>query len=320
MTDTAQFTQFVPYTDLQLEGAGFINPRTSTALDKASLEELTKSIKADGLRAPLVVHKLMDGSVEKLKYIIVSGQRRYKALEKIHADMFPEGIPCIVRENMDLLAAQVEALGDNIQRGDLSSYEITVAMEALIDGGMAQKDISKRLCKSPAWVSRYLGAAKKACAELREAWKGNTVPQDVILDLAELPKDKQPEALAEVIAERASGGKTAAGAASKKAKGKAKAAKAAKAEKGKKGKKPKAPKADDAPDKLSTKDGRYYATQLKAATKKNEPYAAGVRDGIMLFLGELTIDEIFNDKEVTRVMKEFLKSQEKPEEDEGDDE
>jgi ParB/RepB/Spo0J family partition protein len=287
-------SEVIAYEDLQLEGAGFVNPRNKTGLDKASLLALSAAIEEGGLMYPLIVHRLTKD--DETINVVVGGQRRYKAigllLDADKGKAFKDGIPCNVREGETTpLDAEIDALMDGVQREDLSSFEQAEAMANLKTRGMAQKDIATRLKKSPAWVSRFLTAHEKAAPPLVRAWREGKLPADTVLDLATLPAEEQEAAVTEQLSDRSDGGKR--GAAKGRKKAKAKAAKA-------KGK-----PAKDESAWLSRADIRDFADKMKA-TPKEAKYAQGFRDGLMFMMGEIGVAEI--GKEVVAVLKEYEKA------------
>jgi ParB family transcriptional regulator, chromosome partitioning protein len=95
-------------------------PRTS--MDEGRIDELARSIRANGIIQPIVVRKAGAG------YEIVAGERRWRASQR--AGLLK--VPIVVRETPDdhLLAA---ALIENIQREDLNPMEEAAAYRRLSD-------------------------------------------------------------------------------------------------------------------------------------------------------------------------------------------
>lgn len=112
------------------------NPRR--AMDEQELEELTESIREQGILQPLVVTP----AGEDGHYLVVVGHRRHQAA--IRAGL--ETVPCVVREISP--QGQVETmLVENLQRADLTPIEEAEGYRALIEQGLTGYDIAKRLGK-----------------------------------------------------------------------------------------------------------------------------------------------------------------------------
>lgn len=119
-------------------------PRTQ--FDEEALEELAESIKQLGLIQPITVKK--DGD----KYIIISGERRWRAADKAGLEM----LPAYIRE-VDDTTLHAMALVENIQREDLNAIEISLGMQRLIEEcGLTQEALSERLGKKRSTVANYL--------------------------------------------------------------------------------------------------------------------------------------------------------------------
>ena len=119
-------------------------PRTE--FDEEALEELADSIRQLGLIQPITVKR--DGD----KYIIISGERRWRASAKAGL----ESIPAYIRE-VDDTTLHAMALVENIQREDLNAIEISLSMQRLIEEcGLTQEALAERLGKKRSTVANYL--------------------------------------------------------------------------------------------------------------------------------------------------------------------
>ena len=96
---------------------GKYQPRTY--FDPKSMEELTQSIKVQGVLQPLLIRPLDDELYE-----IVAGERRWRAAMAAHGADF--AVPVLVRQMTDNEAREA-ALTENIQRDDMSPTEEAVA-------------------------------------------------------------------------------------------------------------------------------------------------------------------------------------------------
>ena len=112
------------------------------------IKELAKSIEEHDVLQPLVVRPKAGG-----RYEVVCGHRRYRALQTIGGDVF---VPCEVRADIkdeDILKIQLE---ENIQRKQMSAFELMEAIERLrarSEKKLTASDIGKMLNKSQQWVA-----------------------------------------------------------------------------------------------------------------------------------------------------------------------
>lgn len=125
--------------------AGAHQPRRH--FDEAALEELTESIRAQGVVQPIVVRPL-----DADRYEIVAGERRWRAAQR--AGLL--SIPAVVRRMNDRSAMAV-ALVENIQRADLNALEEAEALKRLIvECGLTHDACATAVGKSRAAVSNLL--------------------------------------------------------------------------------------------------------------------------------------------------------------------
>ncbi len=119
-------------------------PRTE--FDEEALEELAESIRQLGLIQPITVKRAGD------KYIIISGERRWRASQKAGLTV----VPAYIRE-VDDTTLHAMALVENIQREDLNAIEISLGMQRLVDEcGLTQETLAERLGKKRSTVANYL--------------------------------------------------------------------------------------------------------------------------------------------------------------------
>ena len=122
-------------------------PRKS--FSKESLEELSNSIKEQGIIQPIVVRpdKTTDG-----KYEIIAGERRWLAAQK--ADLYE--VPVVILNVDDLKSLEV-AIVENVQRQDLSPIEEARGYKRLInDFSYNQDKLSKFIGKSRSYIANSL--------------------------------------------------------------------------------------------------------------------------------------------------------------------
>ena len=122
-------------------------PRVS--FDDRELEELTQSIRENGVIQPLIVSSV-DGTNS---YELVAGERRLRAARLAGL----ETVPVVVRK-LDSEDALLElALIENIQRTDLNAIEEAQAYKKLIDRfGYTQDQTAKRVGKKRSTITNTL--------------------------------------------------------------------------------------------------------------------------------------------------------------------
>lgn len=119
--------------------------------EEESLEELAQSLRTYGVIQPIILKEKGDGH-----YLIIAGERRYRAAERIGLDKIPAYIKTAEDENIAELA-----LIENIQREDLNAIETALAYQRLIDAnGFTQEQLSERVGKKRATVANYLRLLK----------------------------------------------------------------------------------------------------------------------------------------------------------------
>lgn len=124
-------------------------PRSS--FDSSSIEELAQSIASVGIIQPLTVREGDYG-----RYIIISGERRYKAARKAGLTT----VPVYVRKVNDQKLLEM-ALVENIQREDLNPLEIAITLDRLItECKITQETLSERVGKNRATISNYIRLLK----------------------------------------------------------------------------------------------------------------------------------------------------------------
>ena len=136
-----------------------------TVFDEDSLDELTTSILNFGIIQPITLKETGDD-----KYIIICGERRYRAALKAGL----ENIPAYIKTAADEQIMEM-ALLENIQREDLSAIEIALAYQKLLDdSGQTQEQLSERVGKKRTTISNYLRLLKLP-AEIQVSLKKRTI-------------------------------------------------------------------------------------------------------------------------------------------------
>ncbi len=112
-----------------------------------SISQLADSIREQGVLQPLLVAPAAGG-----RYIIIAGERRFRAGREAGL----ETLPCIVKD-IDVIRQREIALIENLQREDLNPVEAARGIRALMDQcGYTQEKVSTRLGKSRPAVANML--------------------------------------------------------------------------------------------------------------------------------------------------------------------
>ncbi len=120
-------------------------PRRIFSQDK--IDDLAASIKEHGVFQPIIVKRVHDG------YIIVSGERRYRACKQLGLSK----IPAIVRQYDKQKVAEI-ALMENLQREDLTPIEEAEAyLNVMKHLDLTQKELADRIGLSRSHVTNILG-------------------------------------------------------------------------------------------------------------------------------------------------------------------
>ena len=118
-----------------------------TAFDEEALDELADSIRQLGIIQPITVRRSEEG-----RYIIISGERRWRAAQRADLKIVPVYIRDVDDENLHAMA-----LVENIQRQDLNAIEIALGMKRLIEEcNLTQDALSEKVGKKRSSVANYL--------------------------------------------------------------------------------------------------------------------------------------------------------------------
>jgi len=118
-----------------------------TYFDAEAMVELAESIKQVGVIQPVTLRR-----TDERKYIIIAGERRFRASKMAGLTT----IPAYIKEIDDELVMEM-ALIENIQREDLNAIEIALSYQNLIKHyDYTQERLSERIGKKRATVSNYL--------------------------------------------------------------------------------------------------------------------------------------------------------------------
>ena len=159
--------------------------------DKEKMDELTDSIRENGVIQPILVVKDKNG------YTIVAGERRWRAAKAAGL----KKIPAIVKDYTDNRKKQV-ALIENIQREDLNIVEIAKAVKELMDiDGYTQSEVAKITGKNVSTISNIVRLLKLPNQVLDMVLNGDLVEGQARALLAINDEKKQIE-IAKKVAEK----------------------------------------------------------------------------------------------------------------------
>ena len=141
-----------------------VNPwQPRSGMDEEALHELAESIREIGIIQPITVRRTGDS-----KYQLITGERRFRAAQKIRL----RAIPAYIRDADDQNMLEM-ALVENIQREDLNVIEIAISYKRLLEEcSLTQENLSERVGKNRATISNYLRLLRLP-AEIQLALKDN---------------------------------------------------------------------------------------------------------------------------------------------------
>jgi len=131
--------------------------------DKNSLEDLSQSIKAQGIIQPIIVRKKGENNYE-----IVAGERRWRAsqLAKLHE------VPVVIKDIDDKTALEF-AIIENVQRSDLNAIEESYGYKNLIEKyNYTQDQLSEVVGKSRSHIANTIRLSSLPI-EIQEMVKNN---------------------------------------------------------------------------------------------------------------------------------------------------
>lgn len=135
--------------DLNNIEANPLQPRDNFDQDK--LIELTESIKAMGIIQPITLRR-----IDRHKYQIISGERRFRAAKAAGLQF----IPAYIREANDNQMFEM-ALVENIQREDLNPIEVALSYQKLIEEfDLTLENLAQRVGKNRTTVNNFLRLLK----------------------------------------------------------------------------------------------------------------------------------------------------------------
>jgi len=118
--------------------------------DQVTLEELSDSIKANGIIQPLVVRKMSDG------FELIAGERRLRASKLAGLKQ----VPVVIRKSTDRESLEL-ALVENIQRQNLNCIDEALAYQQLaLEFHLTQEELARRVGKDRTTVANFIRLLK----------------------------------------------------------------------------------------------------------------------------------------------------------------
>lgn len=168
----------------------FPNPKQPrTHFDEDALEELADSIRALGVIQPVTVKKEKDS-----RYIIISGERRWRASQLAGLTTIPAYIREVDDQNLHEMA-----LVENIQRQDLNAIEVAISMQRLLEEcSLTQDTLSSRIGKKRSTIANYMRLLKLP-VEVQAAVKDEYISMGHAKAIAAVPDELQLGILKKVL-------------------------------------------------------------------------------------------------------------------------
>ncbi|MDQ6653256.1 MAG: ParB/RepB/Spo0J family partition protein [Acidobacteriota bacterium] len=139
-TATEETTEF----PIDLIDPSDLQPRS--LFDDAKLDELARSISANGVVQPLLLRR------KGARFELIAGERRWRAAQRAGLTK----VPAVLRNVTDERVLEL-ALIENIQREDLNPIEEARAYKKLIDTvGLTQETVAERVGRDRSYVTNYL--------------------------------------------------------------------------------------------------------------------------------------------------------------------
>jgi ParB family chromosome partitioning protein len=151
--------------------------------DETGLAELVESIEQEGVLQPLIVRE--DGALEdgRIRYMILDGERRYRAALRVRSD-----VPVLVVSGGDITEVRIRQLIANLQREELDPLEEALALRQLMQlSGLGIKNIAKRIGKPAVYVQRRNDLLFDP--RLTEAVRRGEINASVAVELRRFPED-----------------------------------------------------------------------------------------------------------------------------------
>ena len=164
---------------------GMVDPAAQEALD-----ELAEDIAENGLHQPITVREVESG-----RYLIVMGERRWRAFKLNQARNIPNSdfIPTIVRQDLSAAKLRLSQLSENLHRNDLTDIEIASFLKVILEEypELKKQELAKLLHRNSQWISRIMALLDPRWAHVINA--GIISYASLLEQFRALPENKQQE-------------------------------------------------------------------------------------------------------------------------------
>ena len=113
------------------------------------IQELSRSMAAEGLLQPITVKLAPTYSDRSPAYILIAGERRFRAATQLGWD----SIPAMIKDGIGEAEAAKLQLLENIVRQDLNPVEEAKGFQRLLDEGMTKQDLASVVGKPVQFVT-----------------------------------------------------------------------------------------------------------------------------------------------------------------------
>lgn len=164
-------------------------------IEEAALDELARSIAANGIIQPVVVRKVGND-----RFQIIAGERRWRAAQRAGLTK----VPVVVKDTSAVSRAQLLewALIENVQRENLNPIEEATAFQRLVhEFNMTHDDIAQRVGKDRSTVANTLRLLKLP-AEVRAEVGNRTLSMGHARALVALINENDQRQLAREVISR----------------------------------------------------------------------------------------------------------------------
>ncbi len=154
----------------------------------ASIQELADSIQEKGVLQPVLLQKSGD------KYILVAGERRFRAAQLAEVNEIPAIlVSCTEEERMEI------ALIENLQREDLLPIDEAVAYERLMKtSGYSQDELAQKIGKKRSTIANSLRLLKLSDT-IQEALQEGQISPGHARAILSVSKDMQEQLFSDII-------------------------------------------------------------------------------------------------------------------------
>lgn len=170
---TATATEDTSEVPIDLIDPSSLQPRS--IFDDAKLDELARSITANGIVQPLLLRR------KGGRFELIAGERRWRAAQRAGLTK----VPAVLRDVSDEKVLEI-AIIENIQREDLNPIEEAGAYKKLIDTlGLTQDMVAERVGRDRSYITNYLRLLRlpKDLQELLQAGRLSTGHARTLLGL-----------------------------------------------------------------------------------------------------------------------------------------